>query len=68
MALKASLKFRTSQQEALRKVMAVQAVRERFAARSLDMTYLKGAAFSAYMQKDADWWKQVIKVSGANIE
>jgi len=55
-------------QEALQKVMAAQAVRERFAAQGLDVTYLEGAAFSAYLQKDADRWKQVIKVSGAKVD
>ena len=55
-------------QESLQKVMAAQAVRERFAAQGLDVTYLEGAAFSVYLQKDADRWKQVIKASGAKVE
>jgi tripartite-type tricarboxylate transporter receptor subunit TctC len=55
-------------QQGLQQVMATPAVRERFAAQGLDVTYLEGAAFAAYLHKDATRWKHVIKVSGARVE
>lgn len=55
-------------QKSLRKVMEMPAVRDRFASQGLDITYSEGAAFATYMQKDADRWKEVIRLSGAKVE
>lgn len=55
-------------QQGLRQVMNMPALRERLASQGLDIIYAEGAAFASYMQKDADRWKEVIRLSGAKVE
>lgn len=55
-------------QQGLRQVMEMPALRERLASQGLDIIYSEGAAFGSYMQKDADRWKEVIRLSGAKVE
>ncbi|WP_312834556.1 tripartite tricarboxylate transporter substrate binding protein [Comamonas sp.] len=55
-------------QQGLRQVMNMPALRKRLASQGLDIIYSEGAAFASYMQKDADRWKEVIRLSGAKVE
>ncbi|MGE8446072.1 MAG: Bug family tripartite tricarboxylate transporter substrate binding protein [Comamonas sp.] len=55
-------------QQGLRQVMNMPALRERLASQGLDIIYSEGTAFASYMQKDADRWKEVIRLSGAKVE
>lgn len=55
-------------QQGLQQVMAAPALRERFAAQGLEVTYAEGAAFAEYLRQDAARWQHVIKVSGARVE
>ena len=55
-------------QQGLRQVMNMPALRERLASQGLNIIYSEGTAFASYMQKDADRWKEVIRLSGAKVE